>query len=322
MLEKEGGRIGHFPLDNDEAHLHTLTLITSCQQPPMSFPCSPHSFNNTHSTKMASNGPPDPLDVALQSVWADYLVGRDAPYKPLPPGMLKNKREALDRLLCVRDPEPFELGVLDQIETALRSDDRDFVPIEDVPAYLVASSAPATPTTATTAAVATTTTTPPPAPDADAPPLPSTPPPPPPPPASWSPAHSISVYRGDLSLLSGEVYIVNPANTTMLGCSIPSHKCLDNIIHSRAGPVVRLECAALLESWGLDGIGMETADPMITSGGVLPIKGIVHVAGPAVGGSRAPSERERDQLYATYLNSLNKAADVSGRGENVGKGWK
>lgn len=119
---------------------------------------------------------------------------------------------------------------------------------------------------------------------------------------------SISLYRGDLTLITDDLLLVNPANTKMLGCFVPTHKCLDNIIHSRAGPQVRAECAAILQDRGVDEV--DTAVPLLTGAGVLDVRGIVHVAGPALERRRPPTSQERQSLWDTYTNSLNVAAKV------------
>ncbi|KAL5337511.1 hypothetical protein BJX70DRAFT_409198 [Aspergillus crustosus] len=45
-----------------------------------------------------------------------------------------------------------------------------------------------------------------------------------------------SVWKGDITSLSDVTAIVNAANSALLGCFQPSHKCIDNVIHSAAGP--------------------------------------------------------------------------------------
>ena len=41
--------------------------------------------------------------------------------------------------------------------------------------------------------------------------------------------------------------IVNAANSKGLGCFQPDHLCIDNVIHNKAGPNLRLECQAILQ---------------------------------------------------------------------------
>ena len=47
--------------------------------------------------------------------------------------------------------------------------------------------------------------------------------------------------------------IVNAANSKLLGCFIPMHNCIDNVIHSAAGVQLREECDALMKKQGKEG---------------------------------------------------------------------
>ena len=55
----------------------------------------------------------------------------------------------------------------------------------------------------------------------------------------------IAVWRGDITLLKADA-IVNAANSQMLGCFVPGHRCIDNAIHTYAGMQLRLICAGLM----------------------------------------------------------------------------
>lgn len=44
----------------------------------------------------------------------------------------------------------------------------------------------------------------------------------------------IVLWKGDITRLDVDA-IVNAANSKMLGCFQPSHKCIDNVIHGAAG---------------------------------------------------------------------------------------
>lgn len=54
-------------------------------------------------------------------------------------------------------------------------------------------------------------------------------------------ADKVSLWQGDITRLEVGA-IVNAANSQMLGCFVPCHKCIDNAIHSAAG--MRLRFAA------------------------------------------------------------------------------
>ncbi|THY67693.1 A1pp-domain-containing protein [Aureobasidium pullulans] len=61
---------------------------------------------------------------------------------------------------------------------------------------------------------------------------------------------SISVWKGDITTIRDCTAIVDAANSQMLGCFIPGHKCIDNAIHASAGPGLREACYALMEEQG------------------------------------------------------------------------
>ena len=49
------------------------------------------------------------------------------------------------------------------------------------------------------------------------------------------------VWQGDITRLKVDA-IVNAANSQMLGCFHPLHRCIDNASHSAAGVLLRDEC--------------------------------------------------------------------------------
>ena len=53
---------------------------------------------------------------------------------------------------------------------------------------------------------------------------------------------NVAFWRGDLTRLRAGA-VLNAANSGMLGCFAPGHRCIDNIIHAVAGPALRAECA-------------------------------------------------------------------------------
>ena len=59
------------------------------------------------------------------------------------------------------------------------------------------------------------------------------------------------VWQGDITRLMVDA-IVNAANSQMLGCFHPLHKCIDNAIHSAAGVQLREECHQLMLQQGHD----------------------------------------------------------------------
>jgi len=103
----------------------------------------------------------------------------------------------------------------------------------------------------------------------------------------------IALWRGDITTLKIGA-IVNAANNQMLGCFQPSHICIDNIIHSKAGPRLRKECRALM-----DGKELPTGEARITKAYLLPADHVVHTVGPVFQG-----KLELDLLAKCYTNSL------------------
>jgi len=55
-------------------------------------------------------------------------------------------------------------------------------------------------------------------------------------------ADKISIWQGDITRIQAGA-IVNAANSQMLGCFVPCHRCIDNAIHSAAGIQLRAECS-------------------------------------------------------------------------------
>lgn len=114
---------------------------------------------------------------------------------------------------------------------------------------------------------------------------------------------SIYLWQGDITTLKAGA-IVNAANPDMLGCFIPNHDCIDNIIHTKAGAGLRLECAELMERQGRkEAVGRAK----ITSAYNLPSDFVIHTVGPYVRDDRV-SPMKADLLRRCYTSCL-KLAD-------------
>ncbi len=114
------------------------------------------------------------------------------------------------------------------------------------------------------------------------------------------------LWQGDITTLKADA-IVNAANPDMLGCLIPNHDCIDNIIHTKAGVELRLECAKIMESQGRkEAVGRAK----ITSGYNLPADHVVHTVGPYVKDGKV-SKMKEDLLEKCYKSCL-KLADREG----------
>ena len=116
----------------------------------------------------------------------------------------------------------------------------------------------------------------------------------------------ISVVVADITTLDVDA-IVNAANTAMLGCRIPNHLCIDNAIHSAAGPRLRDDCESIMAQQGTrEAVGAAK----ITRGYALPATYVLHTVGPQLRGGSVPTEDECEQLASAYRSCLDVAADV------------
>lgn len=114
----------------------------------------------------------------------------------------------------------------------------------------------------------------------------------------------ISIWQGDITRLSVGA-IVNAANSQMLGCFVPCHRCIDNAIHSAAGIELREECSHKMNQKRIRyGMGYEepTGQAMLTKGYNLPAQYVIHTVGPIV--SSCLTEELRQDLRNCYENVL------------------
>jgi O-acetyl-ADP-ribose deacetylase (regulator of RNase III) len=111
--------------------------------------------------------------------------------------------------------------------------------------------------------------------------------------------NSIHLYKGDITVLEVDA-IVNAANSGMLGCFDPTHKCIDNIIHSKAGPRLRMECRDIIK-----GCNGRKNKILVTNAYCLPSKYIIHVAGPIYHHSKDQS-RDLSNCYSICLEIARK----------------
>jgi O-acetyl-ADP-ribose deacetylase (regulator of RNase III) len=105
------------------------------------------------------------------------------------------------------------------------------------------------------------------------------------------------IWKGDVTLLPVEC-IVNAANESGMGCSIPGH-CLDSAIHFAAGPELKESCSKLN--------GIPTGEAKMTPGFKLPCKYIIHVTGPKVTDETPkPNFQKLKESYIACLELANK----------------
>lgn len=116
-------------------------------------------------------------------------------------------------------------------------------------------------------------------------------------------SHKLVLWRGDITGLSADA-IVNAANSKMLGCFVPLHKCIDNVIHSAAGIELRFECNEIMKTQGFD---EPTGHAILTKAYNLPSKYVLHTVGPILYDSL--SAKNCELLASCYTACLNKAND-------------
>ena len=61
--------------------------------------------------------------------------------------------------------------------------------------------------------------------------------------------NDIYLWQGDITTLKCDA-IVNAANSQMLGCFYPCHKCIDNAIHTFSRIQLRTRCGDIMKSQG------------------------------------------------------------------------
>lgn len=119
-------------------------------------------------------------------------------------------------------------------------------------------------------------------------------------------AERLCLWRGDIIRLAADA-IVNAANAGMLGCFVPLHACIDNVIHSAAGVQLRLACQVMMLRDCPDGDWHEpTGRARITPAFNLPCAHVLHTVGPIVDGPL--TKRHRDLLASCYTSCLELAA--------------
>lgn len=116
---------------------------------------------------------------------------------------------------------------------------------------------------------------------------------------------NISIFNGDITTIKSDA-IVNAANSKLLGCMQPLHMCIDNAIHSAAGPRLRKDCNIIIEKQN----HLEyTGSAKITRAYCLPSKYVIHTVGPIVS-SLGPTKEQEKQLSSCYNSCLNIVKDI------------
>ncbi|HTI94480.1 MAG TPA: O-acetyl-ADP-ribose deacetylase [Puia sp.] len=104
----------------------------------------------------------------------------------------------------------------------------------------------------------------------------------------------IHIQQGDITKLSVDA-IVNAANSSLLGGG-----GVDGAIHRAGGPAILKECQDIRNRQG----GCKVGEAVITTGGNLPARRVIHTVGPVWNGGR---NNEEQLLASAYRNSLELA---------------
>jgi len=106
----------------------------------------------------------------------------------------------------------------------------------------------------------------------------------------------IELIRGDITKMKVDA-IVNAANSSLMGGG-----GVDGAIHHTGGKKILEECMEYVKNHGR----LPTGEAMITSGGNLPAKFVIHTVGPVWNGG---NNNEEALLRNAYRNSLELASE-------------
>ena len=113
----------------------------------------------------------------------------------------------------------------------------------------------------------------------------------------------IAVWKGDITRLKVDA-IMDADNSALLGCFCPCHGCIDNAIHSAAGPQLRDECSQIMQAQGHP---EPNGRAKLTKSYNLPARYVLHTVGPIVQGR--VTARDREELASCYRSCLELAAE-------------
>jgi O-acetyl-ADP-ribose deacetylase (regulator of RNase III) len=105
---------------------------------------------------------------------------------------------------------------------------------------------------------------------------------------------AINVVKGDITKQHVDA-IVNAANSSLMGGG-----GVDGAIHRAGGPEILKACKKIVAKQG----PCKTGEAVITTGGNLPARFVIHAVGPVWHGGK---NNEEQLLANAYLNSLNLA---------------
>lgn len=109
-------------------------------------------------------------------------------------------------------------------------------------------------------------------------------------------SNKIEVVNGDITKIKVDA-IVNAANSSLMGGG-----GVDGAIHRAGGPSILEACKKIVARQG----GCKTGEAVITTGGNLSAKFVIHTVGPVWNGGR---NQEIEKLANCYANSLQLAVE-------------
>jgi O-acetyl-ADP-ribose deacetylase (regulator of RNase III) len=112
----------------------------------------------------------------------------------------------------------------------------------------------------------------------------------------------ITLVRGDITDQDVDA-VVNAANSTLLGGG-----GVDGAIHRKGGPAILEECKRIRSERHPE--GLPTGGAVVTSGGKLRARHVIHTVGPIW---RGGGSGEKTQLRDAYRNSLQRAQEAGDR---------
>jgi len=107
----------------------------------------------------------------------------------------------------------------------------------------------------------------------------------------------IKFILGDITLQTTDA-IVNAASSSLMGGG-----GVDGAIHRAGGPKILEECKEIVKMQGQ----LPSGQAVITSGGNLPAKYVIHTVGPIYSKQEAESGQQKAELRSCYVESLKLA---------------